>query len=378
MTTVRILAPYYPPAVAGGGPVRTLEALTRTAPEDLVLEVVTRDRDLGAVDRLDVPRSTVTVGNHNVRFLDTRGPLGVLRLAAVLRGRPAPDLLYLNSVFDARFGVLPVASRWCGSPTGTPLLVAPRGEFDPGALALKPKRKRQYLALARRFGLFRDVTWHASTELEATHIRRAVGDDADIVVRENETSLPLRAERTPMPACERLELVTVGRISPKKRTHLVIEALAGVTRPVRLVVVGPVDDVAYARRCSAMAAALPPHVRVDFVGTQPHGTVRERIRTAHAMVTATAGENFGHTIPEALSVGRPVLLSDTTPWSSRVESGGGEVVSDDDWAATIDRWATFPVEDLDERARQAVSSYDAWRSETQAPHVFELMRPRLR
>ena len=95
------------------------------------------------------------------------------------------------------------------------------------------------------------------------------------------------------------------------------------------------------------------------------------------MVTATAGENFGHTIAEALAVGRPVLLSDTTPWSARVEAGGGEVVADDDWAATIDRWASYSGEELASRAARAASSYDVWRSTPPEPHVFELALRRL-
>lgn len=377
MTRVRILAPYFPPAVAGGGPIRTLDALVRSVPEGIALEIVTRDRDLGATTRLAVPDAVVTTAGRRVRFLDTRGPLGVLRLASAIRTHPAPDLTYLNTVFDARFGVLPLLLRRCRLVPAGPVLVAPRGEFDPGALALKSAKKRRYLELARRLGLFHGVTWHASTELEASHVRRAVGASADIVVRENETRLPALAERTPQSTHERLELVTVGRISPKKRTHLVIEALAHVSRPVRLVVLGPVDDVAYGRRCAAAAAVLPARVQVEFTGVQPHAAAVDAVRAAHAMVTATAGENFGHTIAEALAVGRPVLLSDTTPWSARVEAGGGEVVADDDWAATIDRWASYSDEELASRAARAASSYDVWRSTPPEPHVFELALRRL-
>jgi glycosyltransferase involved in cell wall biosynthesis len=372
MATVRILAPYFPPAVNGGGPIRTLDALVASAPPDVTLDVVTRDRDLGADDRLDVPRTVVVTGNRHVRFLDARGPLGALRLATALRTDPCPDLTYLNTVFDAHFGVLPLLLRRSGLGARGRVLVAPRGEFDPGALALRAAKKRRYLGLARRLGVFRDLTWHASTELEASHVRGVIGDHADIVVRENETALPAEAERTPLRTSDRLELATVGRISPKKRTHLVIEALARVTRPVRLVVVGPVDDVVYGRRCSAAAAALPAHVRVDFTGARSHEAVLDLLRDAHAMVTATAAENFGHTIAEALAVGRPVLLPDTTPWSSRVVSGGGEVVADDAWSATIERWAGYSIGQLAERALQAAVSYDAWRAAAPAAHVFEL------
>lgn len=372
MTTVRVLAPYFPPAVDGGGPIRTLDALVRSAPAGTAVQVVTRDRDLCADRRLDVPRTVALPDGGQVHFVDTRGPRGAVRLAAATAARPSPDLTYLNSVFDPLFGVLPLALRRSGTGCRGRILVAPRGEFDPGALALKQTKKHRFLELARAVGAFRGVLWHASTELEAAHVRRAVGDDAEIVVRENETSLPAAAARTPISPSGRLELVTVGRISPKKRTHLLIEALADVSRPVRLVVVGPVDDVDYGRRCRSAAASLPDHVRVEFRGSAPHPSVLESIAAAHAMVTATAGENFGHTIAEALSVGRPVVLPDTTPWSARCAAGGGEVVADGDWAATIDRWAAMPADDLARRARDAADAYDAWRALPPTPHVFEL------
>lgn len=372
MTTVRVLAPYFPPAVDGGGPIRTLDALTRTAPEQMDIEVVTRDRDLRSAVRLDVPRSVVVSSGRRIHYLAAHGVPGIIRLANAVCQRPHPDLTYVNSVFDPRFGVLPVLLHRLGRTRNGRLLIAPRGEFDPGALALKRAKKLRYLAVARATGVFRGAVWHASTELEATNIRRAVGDDVHIVVRENETTLPTTAVRVPVTESDRLELVTVGRISPKKRTHLVVEALAHVTRPVRLVVIGPVDDAAYGRRCAAAADGLPEHVRVEFRGSRSHGAVLDAIGAAHAMVTATAGENFGHTIAEALAVGRPVLLPDTTPWSARVTAGGGEIVADDAWSSTLERWASESVDQLARRAQDAADAYDAWRSASPAPHVFEM------
>jgi glycosyltransferase involved in cell wall biosynthesis len=372
VTSVRVLAPYFPPAVNGGGPIRTLDALVRTAPDRMRVEVVTRDRDLCEDVRLDVPRTVTLPGGRRVHFVDTRGVDGTVRLAAAMVARPHADLTYVNSVFDPRFGVLPLLLRRCRLPLRGRFLVAPRGEFDPGALALKRAKKQRYLDVARASRVFHGVTWHASTELEAAHIRAAVGPDAEVVVRENETTLPAVSTRVQVRPSDRFEVVMAGRISPKKRTHLVIEALAQVSHPVRLVVVGPVDDVAYGRRCAAAAAALPEHVSVEFRGAQSHRAVLDTIGAAHAMVTATAGENFGHTIAEALSVGRPVLLPDTTPWSARVAAGGGEVVPDDAWVATLDRWAGQSAAERVRRSQDAADAYDAWRSSSPAPHVFEM------
>ncbi|MFJ3379942.1 glycosyltransferase [Curtobacterium sp. NPDC090217] len=373
MRRVRVLAPYFAPAVDGGGPIRTLGALVRTAPADVALEVVTRDRDLGAAERLVVPTCPVVDGAVTIRYLDTRGVSGAWSLVGALRARPAPELTYVNSVFDARFSVLPLLLRRFGVMRSRRVLLAPRGELDPGALALGNRKKRCYLRAARALGVFHGVTWHASTEDEADHVRAAVGGRTRVVVRENETSLPDRARRRAPERGEVLELVTVGRISPKKRTHLLIEALADVRRRVRLQVVGPAIDTAYARRCLDAARRLPTNVEVAFTGTLEHDDVLECIARSHAMVTATAAENFGHTVAETLSVGRPVLLPDTTPWSDRVRDGGGAVVDDGAWTATIESWAAMPAPELARRAGAAADVYDRWRSTVQQPHVFDLV-----
>lgn len=373
MTHVRVLAPWFAPAVDGGGPIRTLAALTESAPAEVTIDVVTRDRDLGATVRLPVPTEPVVDGRTTIRYLDTRGVRGLVRLADALRARPKPGLTYVNSVFDARFAILPLALHRIGLAPTERVLIAPRGEFDPGALTLSARKKRCFLAFARAVGLFNGVVWHASTETEAAHIREVAGARADVVVRENETALPSRAKRHRVPLGDRLELVTVGRISPKKRTHLVIEALAHVRHPVRLRVIGPADDAAYARRCAAAADRLPEHVEVRFLGSLPHATGMALLAEAHAAVTATAGENFGHTIVEALAVGRPLLLSDTTPWTERVRAGGGTIVADDAWTTQIEQWAAMSEDELSARSAAAADAYDRWRSAEQPPHVFDLV-----
>ena len=42
--------------------------------------------------------------------------------------------------------------------------------------------------------------------------------------------------------------------------------------------------------------------------------MRSAITAAHVLYMPSMGENFGHTLLEALSAGRPLLISDRTPW----------------------------------------------------------------
>ena len=48
----------------------------------------------------------------------------------------------------------------------------------------------------------------------------------------------------------------------------------------------------------------------------PHAELEAMILEHHLFTLPTLGENFGHAIFESLAAGRPVLVSDQTPWQN--------------------------------------------------------------
>ena len=58
---------------------------------------------------------------------------------------------------------------------------------------------------------------------------------------------------------------------------------------------------------------------------------------AHLFILPTLGENYGHAIIEALSVGRPVLISDQTPWKNLSNFNAGWELPLNDKQAWIDK-----------------------------------------
>ena len=79
-----------------------------------------------------------------------------------------------------------------------------------------------------------------------------------------------------------------------------------------------------------------------------------RVLRAHDLFfLPTRGESYGHAIAEALSVGTPALIADTTPWRGLEEAGVGWDLSLEDperFARCVDRCAELGAED-----------YAAWR-----------------
>lgn len=62
---------------------------------------------------------------------------------------------------------------------------------------------------------------------------------------------------------------------------------------------------------------------VEFVGTKAEPEIRDLLIESDAFVLPTKGENFGHAVFEAMSVGTPVIVSDQTIWRGLREQNAG-------------------------------------------------------
>lgn len=365
---------FYVPAFLGGGPIQTLKALIEESPEQFDAWVICANHDLGeSTPLVDRPNEWLPVGRARVRYVQG----GLRALLSAFRAVSDADVVYLNSLFSPQYSVLPLVIRSFGWRRDTEVLIAPRGELYPGALAQKPRKKKVFLRVFRALGLHDKVLWHASTEDEAEQIRSLFGRRCRVLVRENETSLPRQARRRGARTDGGLRLIFASRLHPKKGLHILLEALAHVSEMVQLQVVGAFADEGYEQLCRSLVRELPDHVSVDFTGGAAREAVLQRMHEADLMTFPTTGENFGHVIAEALSESCPVLCSDHTPWSEILSAGGGDVVSPNTpeaWAASIDRFAAGGPAAWQAAAEQAGESYRVWRNEPKGRHVFELVR----
>jgi glycosyltransferase involved in cell wall biosynthesis len=255
---------------------------------------------------------------------------------ALLRSVNRNTVLYLNSFFCRRFSMLPMLMRWLNLCRVRKLVLAPRGEFSPGALQLKRTRKRVYIGVSQWFGLYRDLIWHASSEFEATDIRRQFRLSQRVTVARVAPALEASAgksvasrvmlasdfadlvvvgqqERRPkMPG--QLRVVFVSRLSRMKNVEAALRILEGVSGDVCFEIYGPVEDVAYWKECLDLVAKLPANIQVRYRGEVKHEDVAKVFAEHDLLLLPTRGENYGHVICEALMSGCPVLISDQTPW----------------------------------------------------------------
>ena len=305
---VLVFVPWYLPASAGGGSMRSVVATVQALREEFVFSIVTSDRDLGA----DTPYPGVrrdawnTLSDDTRVFYSSRSGRTAMTFARLIRDE-SPDIVYVNGVFSYSFAVLPLlAAR--GVRPRPKVLLAPRGMLEPVALQQKPWKKRVFLRVMSLSRLYTNITWHVSSLNEAGAIHSAFGAGARIEIamdlsRPDSLGFVPREKRSGA-----VRLFFLSRIVPNKNLLGAIRMMKGVGAAYRahLDVYGPSEDPTYWARCCDEMRTLPDHVTITYHGAIEHSAIVERLASAHFLLLPTRFENFGHVILESLAMCCPV------------------------------------------------------------------------
>jgi glycosyltransferase involved in cell wall biosynthesis len=288
--------------------------------------VVTRDRDLGDSQPYS-DRQTgrwYPIQGGQVRYVSAMSQ--VPTLIRTVMDECEPQLLYLNSAVDPMLAICPLVLRRLRYLRDLPpVVVAPRGEFSPGALAIKRAKKATYLHAARLLGLYDDVIWHATSPTESVDIREWWGEKADVLLAENmppRDTLSVPVRRNPKQVGQ-LRLVFLSRIARKKNLLGALRILKDVKGSVIFDIYGSLEDSSYFAECEEAMADLPANISATYKGSVSPDSVIATLSSYDAFFLPTLGENFGHAILEALLAGCPVILSDQTPWRELAERSAG-------------------------------------------------------
>lgn len=305
---------------------RTIDNTVQQLGDELQFKIITSDRD--AYDTTAYPNVRVNqwnrIGKASVFYCSSTWSTS-RKLAQLIRHTDY-DVLYLNSLFDPTFSIIPLLSIRIGVLSNRPVILAPRGELSPGALALKATKKCIFIAISRVLGLYRDVIWQASSAFESEEIKRVLGVQLRRIFIApnfpcvNKKDNELR-EHYKEPGY--LKVIFLSRIAVKKNLAFAFEVLKGINASVEFNIYGPVDDDAYWIYCQNALANIPDNVLVKYNGPIAHERIYTLLAQHHLLFLPTLGENYGHVILEALTVGTPVLISNRTPWRRLEQIGVG-------------------------------------------------------
>lgn len=312
---------YYLPGFKGGGPIRTIANMRPILLDSVDIAIFTRDRDLGATKPYSSIESDTWIETEDGPVYYASKPMfGYTGLKkAISTSRLEFEVLYLNSFFGLRSSIQ--MNFWFRREfPNIPILLAPRGEFSPGALSIKPIKKNLFITLARSLHLYQKISWHASTESERNDIIRLFHSSADRVhVAEDPVNIDFGLDQKiiycPSPPGT-LRLAFISRISPMKNIDGLLRIVYKVSCQIDLSIFGPIEDLNYWQECQDLIAALPSNVTASYKNALQPETVSSVFSGYDLFAFPTHGENFGHVIFEALRAGTPVLVSERTPWTT--------------------------------------------------------------
>lgn len=354
--TILVFIGHYLPGYKSGGPIRSISNVVQALGDEIQFRIVTSDRDF--LDEAPYPGITadtwIQMGKALVYYTSPR-KRGIFSWADLIRTTPH-DVLYLNSLFDPVYTLLPLLCRKFLDVPMKPVVVAPRGELSPGALGLKWWKKRSFLAIAKITRLYWNVQWHASTEDEARLIRREFRVEDKVITARN---LPVMANSSPPTNSGDnwtgpLRIVFLSRLSRKKNLDYALSVLSCCHMQIQFDIWGTLEDADYWKECQAIIQAMPLNVQVRYHGAADHDKVPQIIAKYDLFFLPTLGENYGHVIAEALTAGTPVLLSDATPWRNLNSDGVG-------WDLPLDAGKEIFLKAIQEAGEKVAVERANWR-----------------
>ena len=350
--TVLVLVDWFKPGYKAGGPIRSCTNFAYALKNDFDIRVLTTDTDHGESEPYKNIQSNKWITNLDPDihvFYARKATLSLSQLKHEIINANA-DYVYLNHLFSPKFVVYPLWLKFTRQ-LKSKVVLCPRGALYESALAVKPAKKKPFITLFKWLNIPKLITFHATNERE----KAAILDyfpNSRVMIADNlpESDQPLFESQKKEPG--EIKCIFIARIVPIKNLLFLLQVLQQVKGRVTLSVAGPVEDAEYWKECEKTIQQLPSNIQVNYLGPISNEEVKSKISANHLFVLPTQGENFGHSIFEALLAGRPVLISDQTPWLQLPAKHAG-------WDLSLNEPEKF-TRVIDEMASWDQSRFDEW------------------
>ncbi len=316
---ILIFLDWFLPGTKSGGPVRSYANMLDHLGDYCNFYIVTRNTDYCSTEvyqNVNADEWNTFSKNASVYYFseDKLNKKNIIKLIDDIEF----DIAYINGIYSWYFSILPL---WLLRKQKK-IIVSARGMLNPQAFSVKGFRKKVYLNTAKAIGLYNNVVFHATNQKEANHIKSILGKNTKTKVAPNFPRL-LVGEFTPRNKNKTTTFANVARVSIEKGTLKMITAFKNVKESVILDIYGPIYDEDYWKLCQKEINSLPSNVKVNYKGSVESEVIPTILKQYDFFVMLSEGENFGHSILEALSASCPVIISDKTPWQGLDEKGVG-------------------------------------------------------
>lgn len=347
--SIIVFIDWYFPGFKAGGPVRSCLNMVEHLNNDFDFYIVTRNTEYTEsipYPNLNFNQWVIGPNEEKVIYLD-EAHQNENFYSSLLEERNYQAVMMMG-LFSKLFSILPLkVANQLNHPN---IIVSPRGMLAPGALKIKPFKKKLFLIWANLTGMYRSVNFHVTNENEAEQVKIKIRKFHSIFTADN---FPRKVNQNLFSASTKVEgklkLVSVARIAPEKNTLFAIEILSKCKSDIELDIYGSVYDISYWEECKALILTLPSNIKVNYKGDLPSDKLFDSLTHYDFLFLPTRGENFGHIIFESFMCGVPVIISDKTPWRNLMQQKCGFDISLDDLMDfvktldTVSHWSSMQI-----------------------------------
>lgn len=352
---VLVFIDWYTPGFKAGGPVRSMVNMVAHLHDEVDFHIVTSDTEYTESNPYpNVVADKWTTGDFGEQIYYSSQHGRSRNIWELLLDSEGWDAIYINGMYSPWFSAAPL---WFTRKSQVRRIVASRGMLAPGPMAHSKLKKKTFLWVMKRFGAYKDVHFQATNKQEAEYIEAQIGKHTQVSVVPNlpkPVDVSNHISRSKEPGS--LRIISVARIAVEKNTLFAIECLVGLKGKVTYNMFGSIYRVDYWELCQQAIKSLPSNVTVISHGPQVPHNIARLMQDAHVLLMPSQGENFGHSMLEALSVGLPILISNKTPWKELEKQRAG-------WDLPLD--PIIEAQTMFEKKLQSLvdmgqSEYDIW------------------
>ena len=318
-TKVLAFIDWYKPGYKAGGTVTAFSNFVDHLENNFDFNIITRDRDYFENESYEniisdtwIKRSKTKVyylSKKNEKFITLRSFMDKVSF----------DLIYINGIFSLFFSIIPVLLV-----SKKPCIVNPHGMLSDQAFSVKSFKKKIFLSFANLLAIYKNITFHVANTDEEVAVKKRIKCYKSIkVVNQLPQKIIFNTKGNVRSRSSTSRFVCVSRISKEKGILKMIKVFQKVKEPLVLDIYGPLYDLNYWNLCKIEIKKLPTNIIFNYKGSIDSKKVVKTIEKYDFFILLSEGENFGHAILEALTVGLPMIISNKTPWVNLKEKGLG-------------------------------------------------------
>lgn len=321
-----LFSDWFYPGYKAGGPIKSVNNLSIALQKQIDVFVFTANTDLNELTPYPNIKSNCWVKpfvDSNVQvYYCSKDNISRARIKAIIK-EINPTSVYLNHLWSFWFVIQPLIICWLFFKK-IKIVLCPRGALFESALHYKTTfaKKRVVIFFIKLLGIQKQINFHATTLLEKETIEKYFGK-VKINIANNLPDLNQPQLEFIQKKSGELKIIFIARIVGIKNLQLLLQNLKNINANVILTIAGPREDETYWENCLEIIENLPKNITINYIGEITPQQVMPLIKEHHLYCLPTKGENFGHSIFEAFMIGRPVLISNKTPWLNLNKKNAG-------------------------------------------------------